>query len=203
MANDTIKFYYNPMSRGRVAHWMLEECGADYKIELLDWKKNAHKSPEYLKINPMGKIPAIVHRGVVITETAAICAYLADAFPQARLAPAVDDPQRGAYYRWLFFAASCIEPALTDTNSPRVNCPPPSFLGHGSYENVVKTLETAVADGFVLGNKFSAADLYLSGQIGWGLFTKTLPPKPAFVQYVRRCEDRPGYQRFIKQAGAL
>jgi glutathione S-transferase len=104
---DTIAFYHNPQSRGRIVHWMLEEANAPYEIKVLDFEKKEHKSPEYLAINPMGKIPAIVHRGTVITECAGICAYLADAFPAAGLAPKLDDPQRGTYLRWLFFGAGC------------------------------------------------------------------------------------------------
>src|SRR5688500_18243314 len=100
---DEIVFYHNPLSRGRIAHWMLEEVGAPYRIELLDLEKGEHKKPAYLAINPMGKIPTITHRGVVITEAADICTYLADAFPAAKLAPSIDDPARGTYLRWLFF----------------------------------------------------------------------------------------------------
>ena len=111
---ERVTFYHNPMSRGRIAHWMLEESGAPYDVKILSFEKGEHKAPEYLAINPMGKVPAIVHRGTVVTEAAAICAYLADAFPQNDLAPALDDPARGTYYRWLFFGAGCIEPALVD-----------------------------------------------------------------------------------------
>ena len=111
---DTIVFYTNPMSRGRIVHWMLEEIGAPYRTELLSFDKNEHKTPAFLAINPMGKVPTIVHRGVVVTEAAAICTYLADAFPKAGLAPAFDDPARGTYLRWMFFGAGCIEPAIID-----------------------------------------------------------------------------------------
>src|SRR4030095_11890258 len=111
---DTLVFYTNPMSRGRIVHWMLEEVGAPYRMEILSFDKNEHKAPAYLAINPMGKVPTIVHRGVVVTEAAAICAYLADAFPKAGLAPALDDPARGTYLRWMFFGAGCLEPALVD-----------------------------------------------------------------------------------------
>lgn len=201
--SDKVLFYYNPMSRGRIVHWMLEECGAEYEIKKLDWAKQDHKSKEYLKLNPMGKIPTIVHKGVVVTECAAICAYLADAFPQAGLAPQVNDPKRGTYYRWLFFAASCIEPATVDKKHPRVNAPPASFLGHGNYDDVVRTLEIAVSDGFVLGNKFSAADVFISSVIAWGFFEKTLDKKPVLTQYVKRCESRPGFKRFLEQAGGF
>ena len=102
---DKIVFYHNPQSRGRIVHWMLEEANAPYEVKVVDFEKKEHKSDAYLAINPMGKIPAIVHRGTVITESAAICAYLADAFPAAGLAPALDDPKRGTYLRWLFFGA--------------------------------------------------------------------------------------------------
>ena len=112
--SDRVTFYHNPMSRGRIVHWMLEEAGAAYDVKLLDFEKREHKTPEFLAVNPMGKIPTIVHRGVVVTETPAILAYLADAFPGAGLAPRSDDPARGPYFRWLFFGASCIEPALID-----------------------------------------------------------------------------------------
>ena len=109
-----ITFYTNPMSRGRIVHWLLEELGVPYDMKILDFEKGDHKKPDYLKINPMGKVPAIVHRGVVVTEAAAICTYLADAYPKAGLAPALDDPQRGTYLRWIFFGAGCIEPAIVD-----------------------------------------------------------------------------------------
>src|SRR5688500_10208655 len=105
---DSILFYHNPMSRARIAHWMLEEVEAPYTVRLLALDKGEHKKPEYLAVNAMGKIPSIVHRGVVISEAAAICAYLADAFPAARLAPATSDPARGTYYRWLFFGNGCL-----------------------------------------------------------------------------------------------
>ena len=201
---NTVTFYYNPMSRGRIVHWMLEECGAPYEIKSLKWETQDHKSPEYLKINPMGKIPAIVHRGVAITEVSAICAYLADAFPEANLAPKLSDPLRGAYYRWLFFAASNIESAMVDKQFPRSGeGPKASHLGYGSYEDVINALELAVKDGFLLGNQFTAADLYMSSQLGWYLFMKVLDPRPAFVSYVKLCEDRPAFRRYMEQAGPI
>lgn len=201
--NDTVTFYYNPMSRGRIVHWMLEEVGAEYEIKNLKWESGDHKAPEYLKINPMGKIPSIVHKGVVVTECAAICAYLADAFPQAQLAPAVSDPARGAYYRWLFFTASCLEPAVLDQTNPRENSPEPAQLGHGCYADVINTLEKALADGFVAGGRFSAADLFLSANLQWYIFNKLVEAKPIFTDYIKRCQDRPAHQKFIEQAGSF
>ena len=201
--SDKITFYYNPMSRGRIAHWMLEEVGADYEIKLLKWANNDHKAPEYLKINPMGKVPAIVHKGVVVTETAAICAYLADIFPKANLAPAVSDPQRGAYYRWLFFAASCIEPAMLDKFHPRTGEPKPSHMGHGTYNDVVSVIEKIIANGFVVNNQFSTVDVFLSSNLEWNLYTKVMEPKPVITNYIAKCHDRPGFKRFMERAGSF
>jgi glutathione S-transferase len=142
-ADDQITFYYNPMSRGRIAHWMLEEVGAPYRIELVRFDKGEHKAPAFLELNPMGKLPTIVHRGTVVTEAAAICAYLADAFPAAALAPATTSAARGTYYRWLFFGAGCIEPALVDKMFQRPQVDRPSGLGYGSYEDTMNALEKA------------------------------------------------------------
>jgi glutathione S-transferase len=199
--SEQIDFYTSPMSRGRMVHWMFEEVGASYRPHLLDLQKNEQKKPEYLAINPMGKVPAIVHRGVVITEVAAICTYLADAFPAAKLAPSLTDPQRGAYLRWMFFAAACLDNALVDRMLSR---PAPTerlgALGYGNYDDVMKTVEQALSRGpYLLGEQFTAADLYLASQIGFGLMTKTLEPRPVFQTYLARTSDRPANQRFQKQ----
>jgi glutathione S-transferase len=199
---DELVLYYNPMSRARIAHWMLEEVGAPYRIELVNFEKREHKSDRYLAINPMGKLPALAHRGVVVTETAAICAYLADVFPNAGLAPALDDPARGTYYRWLFFGAGCVEPAMVDKSFSRPAVERPSSIGYGTYDDTIKTLETAIAPGpFILGDKFSAADVYIGSQIGWGMMAKSIEPRPAFVAYQGRLAARPAFQRFTAQAG--
>jgi glutathione S-transferase len=200
--SDKIIFYYNPMSRARIIHWMLEETGVDYEIKLIDFKKGENKSPEFLKMNPMGKLPVIVHHNTVITEGAAICCYLADAFPKAGLAPALNDPARGTYFRWMFFATNCVEPALVDKSFPHVAPPGASRLGYGTYEETVNTLEKAVSNGFLTG-KFSAADLYVSSLIGWGMMTKELESRAAFQSYVKLCSNRPGFERFNEQAGKL
>lgn len=193
--SETITFFHNPQSRARIAHWMLEEVGAPYETRVLSLEKNEHKAPAYLAVNPMGKVPAIVHRGVVVTEAAAICAYLADAFPQAGLAPALDDPRRGTYLRWLFFGAGCVEPALIDRMFARPQVDRPGALGYGSYEATLAALETAVAPGWILGDQFSAADVYLGSQITWGLMTKALEPRPVLQRYAERCATRPALQR--------
>jgi glutathione S-transferase len=193
---DEIVFHHNPMSRGRIVHFMLEELGAPYRMVLHDFEKREQKTPGYLAVNPMGKIPAIEHRGTIVTESAAICAYLADAFPAARLAPALDDPSRGAYLRWLFFGAGCVEPAMVDHMFKRPPVERPSALGYGSYEDTLATLEGAITPGpFVLGDRFSAADVYIGSQIGYGLMTKSLEPRPTFVAYVARIGDRPAFRR--------
>ncbi len=200
---DKIQFYYNPMSRGRIVHWMLEEVGAPYEVKLLQWEKGDHKSPAYLAINPMGQVPSIVHKGVTVTETAAICAYLADAFPQAGLAPSVDSALRGAYYRWLFFAAGSLEYSLLDIKYPRSGNLASSHVGYGDPKDVVNTLEKALSNGFLVGDKFSAADLYLSSAMGWYLMNKDLEARPAFTHYIKLCEDRPAHKRFSEQADKL
>ncbi|MDB4984939.1 MAG: glutathione S-transferase [Myxococcaceae bacterium] len=202
--SDEIVFYHNPMSRGRIVHWMLEEVGAAYRIEVLRFDKGEHKTPAFLAINPMGKVPAIVHRGVVITEAAAICTYLADAFPSAGLAPTVGEPVRGTYLRWLFFAAGCVEPAITDKMFSR---PPPertSAVGYGSYDDTINTLEQALLPGpFILGERFSAADVYVGSCIGWGTMSKGIPERPRFSAYLARLAERPAYKRFTEQSKAL
>jgi glutathione S-transferase len=163
------------------------------------------KAPAYRAINPMGKVPAIRHRGVTVTECAAICAYLADAYPGAGLAPAFDDPARGAYLRWMFFAAGPVDAAVT-AKSLGWRAPPErqGMVGYGSYEQMVDALETAVEAGpFILGDRFSAADVYVGSQIGWGLQFKTLPDRETFKAYVGRIMSRPAAIRAREMDDAL
>jgi glutathione S-transferase len=191
--SDEIVFYTNPQSRGRIARWMLEEVGRPYRTVVLDYGTTM-KAPEYLAVNPMGKVPAITHRGVTITEGAAVCTYLADAFPEAGLAPALDDPARGTYLRWMFFAAGPFEASVT---AKALNLLAPAdraaMAGYGTFENVVDALETVVskAGPWLLGERFSALDVYLGSQIGWGLMFKTLPERDAFKAYAERLFQRP------------
>src|SRR5262245_3246913 len=202
--SEPVVFYHNPMSRGRIVHWMLEEVGVPYEVKVVRFDKGEHKQAPFLKVNPMGKIPAIVHRGVTVTESAAICAYLADAFPAAGLAPAATDAARGTYFRWLFFGAGCVEPALIDKMLSR---PPPQrtgALGYGTYQDTLDTLEKAIAPGpFILGDRFSAADVYVGAQVGFGLMTKSLEPRPSFESYFGRLSARPAHQRFMAHTNAL
>ena len=190
--SDEIVFYTNPMSRGRIARWMLEEVGRPYRTVVLDYGTTM-KAPEYLAINPMGKVPAVTYRGVTVTECAAVCTWLADAFPEAGLAPALDDPARGTYLRWMFFGAGPLEAAVT---AKSLNLLAPAekagMAGYGSFEQVVDALETAVSgDGpWILGDRFSAVDVYLGSQIGWGLQFKSLPERDAFKAYAARLFQR-------------
>lgn len=189
--DDEIVFYTNPMSRGRIARWMLEETGQPYRTVVLDYGTTM-KAADYLAINPMGKVPAITHRGVTVTEGAAVCAYLADAFPEAGLAPALDDPARGTYYRWMFFAAGPVE-ASVSAKSLGLLAPADKagMVGYGTFEAVVDALETAVSNGpWILGERFSAADVYVGSQIGWGLQFGTLPERDAFKAYAGRLFQR-------------
>jgi glutathione S-transferase len=193
---DELVFYTNPMSRGRIVRWMLEEVGQPYRTQVLEYATTM-KSPEYLAINPMGKVPAIKHGDTVVTESGAICAYLADAFPQAGLAPPPGDKQRGPYYRWLFFAAGCVEPAAW---LKAMEFEPPAerrrMVGYGSMAEVLNALELAVSRGpYILGDAFSAADVYLGAQIGWGVQFGTLEKRPAFTPYMERIFSRPAALR--------
>lgn len=193
MAEDLI-FFTNPKSRGRIARWMLEEVGAPYTTEVVFYG-DAMKSAGYRAINPMGKVPALRHGTRTVTETAAICAYLADAFPEAGLAPPLD--ARDQYYRWLFFAAGPLEAAVTNTALGFV-APPErrAMMGYGSLADVLDTLEKAVADKpYIAGDDFSAADVYVGSQIGWGLLFGTIERRPAFEAYWSGLSERPAYKR--------
>lgn len=190
-SDDEIVFYTNPMSRGRIARWMLEEIGRPYRTVVLDYGTTM-KAADYLAINPMGKVPAVTWRGQVVTECAAICAWLADAVPEAGLAPALNDPARGTWLRWLFFAAGPLEAAVT---AKSLGLLPPAdkaaMVGYGSYDQVVDALEQAVKPGpWILGDRFSAADVYVGSQILWGLQFKTLPDREAFRAYAARLAGR-------------
>jgi len=202
--SDVITFYTNPFSRGRVVNWMLEEVGVPYDLKLVNLEKGEQKDSAFLALNPMGKVPTIVHRGVVITETSAICMYLADAFPAAGLAPAISDPARGTYLRWFFFAASSLEYALMDKAFPRAGTPHVGQLGYGTYERALGALEHALRPGpWALGDRFSALDVYLGSQMGWTLMTKVLEPRPLFTEYVARCNERPAWKRMSERNSGL
>jgi len=186
-----LTLYTNPNSRGRVVRWMLEELSVPYQLKVLEYG-SAMKSADFLALNPMGKVPVLTHGNVVVTEAAAICAYLADHFANKGLAPKLDSPERGTYYRWLFFAAGPFEMAtsakayewrIDDDNAPAVGC--------GSYQSTVDALETALAKGpYLCGEQFTAADIYVGSQIIWGMMFETLDERPAFKAYADRLQAR-------------
>ena len=193
---DELVLYTNPQSRGRIARWILEEVGQPYKVEVLDYASTM-KGPAYLAINPMGKVPALRHGDAVVTETAAICAYLADAFPQAGLAPAPTSKERAPYYRWMFFSAGPLEAALSNKALGFVVPPERErMIGYGSLAQALNALEAAVSKSdYLAGDKFTAADLYVGSHIGFGMMFGTLEKRPAFVTYATNLQARPAAQR--------
>lgn len=200
--SDELVLYTNPMSRGRIARWMMEEVDQPYRVEIIQW---GHKSPEFMAINPMGKVPTLTHGDVVVTEAAAICAYMADAFPEAGLAPPPGDTGRAAYYRWLFFAAGPLESAVTNrTLKVQVTDEQRGMVGYGSYEQTLDALEHAIGDRtYLAGDRFSAADVYVGSQIGWGLMFGSIEKRPTFERYHAGLIDRPAFRRATELDDAL
>lgn len=189
----TLKFYTNPMSRGQIARWALHEAGADYEQVVLEYETTM-KAEEYLAVNPMGKVPAIDHDGRIVTEGAAICAYLADSFPDANLAP--DATERADYFRWLFFTAGPVEAAITN-RSLGVDVPAEKekMAGYGNYDRVVDVLDRKFrADQYVCGARFTMADVYVGAQVVWGVQFGSLPERDAFSSYAARLTDRAAYK---------
>lgn len=192
---DKIVFHHAPMSRGNIVSWMLEELGVPYEVKAMSLDRNEQKRAEYLAINPMGKVPAIEHKGVVITEAAAICAYLADEFPAAKLSLPIGDARRGLYFKWLFFGPSCLEQAIIDRLHNRALAPARSS-SYGDYDTVMDTIAAAVAtDPFLLGEQFTAADVVLGSGLQWGTFMKAVPTRAEFTAYLGRLQQRPALQR--------
>lgn len=190
--NNNLTFFTNPQSRGRIVRWMLEELRIPYTTSILNYEVSM-KSSTYLSINPMGKVPAITHGDTVVTEAAAICAYLADAFPEAGLAPAPTSHERGTYYRWLFFAAGPLEAAVSN-HALGLTIPKERevMMGYGNYDLTINVLETAVSQGkYLLGDTFSAADVYVGSHIGFGMQFGTIPKRPAFEHYWSIISNRP------------
>lgn len=194
--------YTNPMSRGRIARWMVEETGADYDTVVLDYASTM-KGADFLAINPMGKVPAIVHKGQVVTECAAICAYLAGVYPEAGLAPTL--AERADYYRWLFFAAGPVEQAITNRSAGFVVPEGRSAMfGYGNYDLTVDVLEKAVAaHPYIAGDRFTAADVYVGSQVAWGVQFGSLPKRDAFADYIGRLVSRGAYIRAAAKDDAL
>lgn len=189
---DRLTLYTNPMSRGRIVRWMLEEIGQPYEVVVLDYGPSM-KTPAYLAINPMGKVPALTHGARVVTEGAAICTYLADAFPQAGLMP----EDRAAFYRWMFFGAGPLEAAVVN-RSLGVVVPPEAKgrVGYGSLEEVLAALKARLAaSDYLAGPDFSAVDVYVGAQIAWGMQFGTIPAEPEFAAYAARIMARPAALR--------
>ena len=194
----SLRFFFHPQSRARMVRWMLEECDAQYESIPLEFGTTM-KAAAYLAVNPMGKVPALQHGDTVITESGAILAYLADLFPEKKLAPPVGHPDRGTYYRWLFFVAGPVEAAMTAKSQGQLNAQTTEQAlraGYGRFDDVVRSLQLAV-DGkrYVCGNHFTAADLYLSAYIGWGMQEGSLPVLPELKAYAEPLLQRPASLR--------
>lgn len=189
-----LTLYTHPMSRGRIARWMMEEVGQPYETEILEFASTI-KSPEYKRINPMAKVPAIKHGKVIVTEAAAICAYMADAFPEAGLAP--DPANRGSYYRWLLFTAGPLEQScVTTALGFEVPEEQEGLVGYGSHGRMLDTLEGMLStQEYAAGDRFSAVDVYLAAQLQWNMTMTVIEERPVFVDYSRRMHDRPACAR--------
>jgi glutathione S-transferase len=193
---DELVLYTNPQSRGRIARWMLEEIGQPYRTEVLDYATTM-KAPAYRAVNPMGKVPALQHGDVVVTEGAAICAYLADAFPAAQLAPPPAHRLRGPYYRWLFFGAGPLEAAVSNNALGfQVPADRERMIGYGRLDLVLNALEGALSDGqYLAGDRFTAADLYVGSLLGFFMMFATIERRPAFERYCAQISARPACAR--------
>jgi glutathione S-transferase len=190
-----LTLYHAAPSRSSIALWMLEETGEPFEIKLLNLKNGEQRQPAYLAINPMGKVPALKHDEVVITECAAISCYLADAFPKAGLSVPIGDPRRGVYLKWLFFGPSCLEPAIIDRSLKRDGANP-TMLGWRDYDTVLDVVTKAIAKGpYILGDQFTAADVIIGSGLRWGTMFELIPKRPEITSYISRLEQRPALKR--------
>lgn len=196
--------YHSPNTRSFSIRWLFEELGSPaHELKVLNQGKLEHKSPEYLAINPMGKVPSLVHGKTVITETAAIAMYLADLFPESGLAPPIGDPRRGTYLRWIVFNQAAVEPAICDHALKREQGPT-GMLPYGTYAETIEALAGALAKGpYILGDKFSAADVVVGSGVRWMLMFKLLPERSEFTSYAERLAARPALQRAIEKDAEL
>jgi len=191
-----LTLYHAAPSRSSVVLWMLEEVGEPYDIHLLSLSKEENRKPDYLAINPMGKVPAVRHGDTVITELAAICTYLADEFPKANLAVPIGTPRRGQYLKWLFFGPGVLETAVMDRAYPRSGEPPRAALGYGDFDTTMNVLANAVTPGpFLMGDRFTAADVVIGSNLRWGTIFKMIQERKEFADYVGRFVDRPAAKR--------
>jgi glutathione S-transferase len=191
-----LTLYHAAPSRSSIVLWMLEELGEPYEIKLIKLSAGDNMKPDYLAINPMGKVPALNHRGTIITEVAAICTYLADAFPEKKLNIPVGTPRRGVYLKWLFFGPGCMEPAVIDRAAPRKEEARRGMLGYGDFDTTMNVVAKAVEKGpWLMGEQFTAADVVIGSQIRWGMMFKMLPERKEFADYSARIAARPAVQR--------
>ena len=191
-----LTLYHAAPSRSSIVRWMLEEIGEPYDVHLLSLGNGDNRKPDYLAINPMGKVPALRHGDVIITETAAICAYLADEFPRAKLNVPIGDPRRGPYLKWLFFSPSCLEAAMMDRAFPRKEEERRASLGYGDFDTATDVVAKAVGgSGYLLGEQFTAADVVIGSTLRFGMMFKLLPERPEFVAYTGRLAKRPALMR--------
>ena len=191
-----LTLYHAAPSRSSVVLWMLEELGQPYDLKLLSLKQGDNLKPDYLAINPMGKVPALKHGDTIITELAAICTYLADEFSQARLNVPIGTPRRGVYLKWLFFGPGCLEPAVIDRAAPRKEEARRAMLGYGDFDTTMNVLAKAVAKGpWLMGEQFTAADVVIGANIRWGMIFKMIPERKEFADYAARIAARPAAQR--------
>jgi glutathione S-transferase len=191
-----LTLYHASPSRSSIVLWMLEEVGQPYDIKLVKLSAGDNLKPDYLAINPMGKVPALKHRDTVITEVAAICTYLADEFPQAKLNVPVGTPKRGVYLKWLFFGPGCMEPAVIDRAAPRKEEARRAMLGYGDFDTTMNVVAKAVERGpWLMGEQFTAADVVIGSNIRWGTIFKLIPERKEFTDYAARIAARPAAQR--------
>ncbi len=197
-----VTLYHHPFSRASNVVWMLEEVGIDYELRWVDIMAGGQKTPEFLKLNPMGKLPVLVDGAAVVSESAAIALYLGDRHAAGRLAPALDDPARGTYLRWAFFSPSVLEPAAAaKASGGEFNA---GAVGWGTYESMLDATEVAVGNGpYLLGERFTMADTILGGTLGFMLRFKMIEARPAFTAYAKRLEERPAYQRSVAKNAAV
>lgn len=201
---ETMTLYTNPQSRGRIVRWMLEELGQPYAVKVMTFGGDI-KSADYLKLNPMGKVPTLIYKDTVITEVAAICTYLAEQFPEAGLAPAIDSPERGSYYRWLFFIAGPMEMATSAKAFDwKIDDETAIAVGCGHIRDTLGTIEQALArQPYLCGERFTTADLLMASYLGWEMMMKVIEPTPVLTEYVQRCENREAAKRANRLDDAL
>jgi glutathione S-transferase len=204
MNQPRVTFFHAPQSRSGGTRALLEELGVDYDLHVLNLKNGEQREPAYLAINPMGKVPAIRHGDALITEQPAVFMYLADLYPEAKLAPPIGDPLRGPYLRWLVYYGSCFEPAMVDKSMQREPAPP-STCGYGDYDTMLKTLVDQLEKGpWLLGDAFTAADVLWGTALNWTTMFKLVPELPVIRTYIDRVLARPAMQRAaVKDAGLV